>query len=146
MSKLTTMAAAVAVAALAAPIHLAGAASTGVPACTDVDADVDTDVDAAVEADDTERNVRDRDDATRTPMDQGSSEGDMRITTEIRKALMADDDLSMNAKNVKVITVDNVVTLRGPVDSAQERDQIAALARKTPGVARVDNQLEVDVD
>jgi osmotically-inducible protein OsmY len=142
MSKLTTMAAAVAVAALAAPIHLAGAASTGVPACTDVDADVD----AAVEADDTERNVRDRDDATRTPMDQGSSEGDMRITTEIRKALMADDDLSMNAKNVKVITVDNVVTLRGPVDSAQERDQIAALARKTPGVARVDNQLEVDVD
>jgi osmotically-inducible protein OsmY len=141
MPKTKSVATALMVASLALPLHHAGASPAIRPnsgSCADAD--------GPTEADDTAKNVRDRNDATLTPLDQGGSEGDMRITTEIRKALVDDDALSTNAKNVKVITVDSVVTLRGPVETAQERVAIAAIAQKTPGVTRVDNQLEVDAD
>ena len=101
----------------------------------------------AGDADNSERNVRDRnDDATLTPMDQGGSEQDRTITQQIRKAVVANDNLSTNAHNVKIITVDAVVTLRGPVKSAEEQATIVSLAQKTNGVKRVDNQLEVERD
>jgi osmotically-inducible protein OsmY len=96
------------------------------------------------DADNTARNVRDRDDRTATPMDQGGSEGDRTITAEIRKQITDNDALSMNAKNVKVITQDGVVTLRGPVKDAQEKTTVAGIARKATGVKRVDDQLEVE--
>jgi len=98
----------------------------------------------AADADNTGRNVRDREDTKLTPMDQGDSEGDRTITQEIRKAVMADKGLSSNAHNVKIITVDAVVTLRGPVKSIDEKATIVALAQKTDGVKRVDDQLEVE--
>jgi hyperosmotically inducible periplasmic protein len=98
----------------------------------------------AADADNSGRNTRDRGDATLTPMDQGGSEGDRTITQQIRKALVADKALSTNAHNVKIITVDSVVTLRGPVKSPAEKATIADVARKTGGVKRVDNQLEVE--
>src|SRR5262249_28439818 len=99
---------------------------------------------AAADADNTERNVRDRGDQTLTPMDQGGSESDRTITQEIRKAVVAKDDFSTNAKNVKIITVGGVVTLRGPVKSAAEKTTIASIAQKTNGVKRVDDQIEVE--
>lgn len=98
---------------------------------------------AATEPDNTGRNVRDRDDAAVTPGDQGSSDTDLKITQEIRRALTDSDELSTNAKNVKIITLDRVVTLRGPVESQAERDAIAKVAQATSGVQSVDNQLEV---
>ncbi len=100
--------------------------------------------DQPADADDTERNVRDRNDATLTPMDQGGSEADRTITQNIRKTIVGNDDMSTNAKNVKIITVDGVVTLRGPVKTAAEKTSIASLAQKTAGVKRVDDQLEVE--
>jgi osmotically-inducible protein OsmY len=45
---------------------------------------------------------------------------------------------------VKIITTDGVVTLRGPVKSAQEKTAVAAAARRAPGVKRVDDQLEIE--
>jgi len=96
------------------------------------------------DADNTAKNVRDRDDRTATPMDQGGSEGDRTITAEIRKQITDNDALSMNAKNVKVITQDGVVTLRGPVKSTEEKTTVAGIARKAAGVKRVDDQLEVE--
>jgi osmotically-inducible protein OsmY len=99
--------------------------------------------DAATEPDNTGRNVRDRNDATQTPGDQGSSATDIKITQEIRRALTDSERLSTNGKNVKIITLDRVVTLRGPVDSQAERDAIVKVAKATDGVQRVDNQLEV---
>jgi len=96
------------------------------------------------DADDTGRNVRDRDSKTVTPMDQGSSEGDRTITQEIRKQVVDHDELSTNAKNVKIVTIDGVVTLRGPVKSPQEKTTIASIARKAQGVKRVDDQIEVE--
>ena len=55
---------------------------------------------------------------------------------------MDDDSLSFTAKNVKIITQDGKVTLRGPVKSAQERSAIGVAAKKF-AAGRVDNQLEV---
>jgi osmotically-inducible protein OsmY len=96
------------------------------------------------DADNTARNVRDRDHGTVTPMDQGASEGDRSITRDIRQALTADDELSTNAKNVKIVTQDGIVTLRGPVKNAREKTTIAGIARRAAGVKRVDDQLEVE--
>lgn len=96
-------------------------------------------------ADNTARNVRDRNDATPTPMDQGGSEADRTITQTIRQLVVGNDTMSSNAKNVKIITQNGVVTLRGPVDSDAEKTFIASTARGVNGVVNVDDQLEVTV-
>jgi hyperosmotically inducible periplasmic protein len=98
----------------------------------------------ATAPDDTGKNVRDRGDKTLTPMDQGGSAGDRELTATIRKAIVGDGSLSTNAHNVKIITVDGVVTLRGPVKTPSEKAAVATTAEKTKGVKRVDNQLEVE--
>jgi hyperosmotically inducible protein len=98
---------------------------------------------AAVEADNSGRNVRDRDDATKTSGDQSESEADRTISQNIRRAIVADDSVSTNGKNVKIITVDGTVTLRGPVKSEKEKTNIGAKAQQVAGVKRVDNQLEI---
>jgi osmotically-inducible protein OsmY len=56
---------------------------------------------------------------------------------------MADKALSMDAKNVKIITVNGVVTLRGPVNSVKEKSTIEAKAQNIAGATNVDSQLEV---
>jgi osmotically-inducible protein OsmY len=98
--------------------------------------------DHSMNADNTKTNDRDRHGAL-TPMDQGNSGSETKITATIRKGIMADSTLSFTAKNVKVITVGSKVTLRGPVNSDPEKASIAALAKQTAGVSEVDNQLEV---
>jgi len=98
---------------------------------------------AAVEPDNTGRNVRDRNDATKTAEDQSENEADRTITQNIRKAINSDDSLSTNAKNVKIITNDGTVTLRGPVKNEQEKTAIEAKAKQVAGVKNVDNQLEI---
>jgi osmotically-inducible protein OsmY len=65
------------------------------------------------------------------------------VTQQIRRAVVGDDSLSTMAKNVKIITTDGVVTLRGPVQSSHERAAIEAKARQFAGINQVDNQLEV---
>jgi len=97
----------------------------------------------AVEPDNTGRNVRDRSGDTKTPGDQSENEADRTITQNIRQAITADDSLSTNAKNVKIITNDGTVTLRGPVKSEKEKAEIEAKAKQVAGVKKVDNQLEV---
>jgi hypothetical protein len=77
-----------------------------------------------------------------TPLDQGNGREDLRITQEIRRAVIGDDSLSFTAKNVKIITVNGKVTLRGPVDNESERKSLEAAARRVAGV-NVDSQLEV---
>ncbi|MGH8591497.1 MAG: BON domain-containing protein [Gammaproteobacteria bacterium] len=79
-----------------------------------------------------------------TPEEQGGEPADLEITAAIRRAIVKDDSLSLNAHNVKIITRDGTVTLRGPVDNHAERTTIGQLAEKTVGVKRVDNQLEIN--
>jgi hyperosmotically inducible periplasmic protein len=98
---------------------------------------------AAVAADNSGNNVRDRNDATKTSGDQSESEADRTISQNIRRAITADDSISTNGKNVKIITADGAVTLRGPVKSENEKTNIGAKAQQIAGVKRVDNQLEI---
>lgn len=98
-----------------------------------------------VAADNTGRNVRDRG-PTETPGNQSENEIDRTITQKIRQAVMDDDSLSTNAKNAKIITINEVVTLRGAVNNERERNIIAQKARAISGVKHVDNQLEVIQD
>lgn len=98
---------------------------------------------AMSDADNTDRNARDRNDRTLTPMDQGNSQADTTITASIRKEINAAKNISTNGKNVKIITKDGKVTLRGPVNSAEEKRLIGEIANRIARAANVDNQLEV---
>ena len=100
---------------------------------------------STVEPDNTARNVHDRDNRTLTPMNQGNSQADIDTTAQIRKEIIAADGMSTNAKNVKIITMDGHVTLRGPVNSADEKSQIGDIANRIAQAANVDNQLEVQI-
>ena len=88
-------------------------------------------------------NARDRDTNNLTPGDQGNSSADIALTQKIRKQLVMDTDYSMTAKNIKIITLNGKVTLRGPVNSDNEKSGIQTLAENIAGTGNVDNQLEV---
>jgi hyperosmotically inducible protein len=74
---------------------------------------------------------------------QAEKESDRTITQQIRQLVFKEDDLSRDAKNVRIVTVDGVVTLRGPVQTEAERAEIDSVAKRIDGVKRVDNQLEI---
>jgi hyperosmotically inducible protein len=93
-------------------------------------------------ADNTGINTRDRDDAAVTPIDQNENQQDIDVTAGIRKRIM-DANLSVNASNVKIMTQDGNVTLRGPVNSEDEKNQIERLAKEQPGAKNVANELEI---
>ena len=95
------------------------------------------------EPDNTATNERDRSGETKTSGDQSNSSADLKITQAIRRALMKDSELSTTAKNIKIITDNGQVTLRGPVKNAQEKAKIDQLARSAAGGAKIDDQLDV---
>src|SRR2546430_11777596 len=70
-----------------------------------------------VKPDNTAKNERDRSSGTKTSGDQSNSSPDLKITQAIRRALIKDRELSTTAKNIKVVTANGQVTLRGPVKS-----------------------------
>src|SRR5204862_425650 len=82
--------------------------------------------------DNTAINERDRGE-TKTSGDQSNSPADLKTTQAIRQALMKDGELSTTAKNIKVITANGHVTLRGPVKTAQEKAKIGQLAKSAAG-------------
>jgi len=98
---------------------------------------------ATHEADNSGRNVRDRNNATLTPGDQSKSKSDRDLTQKIRRAITSGTNhFSMDARNVKIITQNGKVTLRGPVKTEEEKSNIEAIA-KAQGGGEVDDQLEV---
>jgi osmotically-inducible protein OsmY len=102
----------------------------------------ETDPPAATAPDNTAVNVRDRDEAAKTPINQNENQPDVDLTAAIRKRVV-DTELSVNAQNVKIITQDGKVTLRGPVDSAEEKKQVEEIAKAIAGAGNVDSQLEL---
>ena len=78
-----------------------------------------------------------------TAADQSNAPHDLKITAAIRRRLVQDTRLSVDAQNVKVITCDGKVFLRGPVDSAREKKIVWRHAARVAGRLRVDNQLTV---
>ena len=98
---------------------------------------------ANTDADNTARNA-DVNTPTETPTAQSESGPDIEISAAIRKAVVDDKALSVNAHNVKIMTSGGVVTLRGPVKSDAEKQTIEAKAKQVAGVTNVNNLLEVE--
>jgi hyperosmotically inducible protein len=94
-------------------------------------------------ADNTKTNQRDNDKNSPTADQQKMNPQDRAITQKIRAAIHDDKSLSTYAHNVKIISQDGKVTLRGPVRSQDEKANIAAKALIVAGDGNVDNQLEV---
>ena len=94
-------------------------------------------------ADNTKMNERDRNANEPTADRQKDNRSDREITQQVRKAIVKDKSLSTYAHNVKVITQNGMVTLKGPVRSEEEKKAIEAKAAEVAGQDKVTNQLDV---
>ena len=93
--------------------------------------------------DNTRTNQRDQDTTAPTADQQKINPADREITKKIRMALHSDKTLSTYAHNIKIITQDGKVTLKGPVRSDDERTAIVAKAAAVAGEGNVTDRLEV---
>ena len=89
-------------------------------------------------------NVRDRDAGAMTAGQQSNRTSDVKLTRQIRRAVEKDNTLSTVAHNVKIVSMNGMVTLRGPVKTEQEKAAIGSKAQMFAGRHNVDNQLEVE--
>ncbi|MDO9583544.1 MAG: BON domain-containing protein [Desulfomicrobium sp.] len=78
-----------------------------------------------------------------TAEQQGESKLDLELTQKIRQAVVKNKDLSMNAHNVKIITIDGVVTLKGPVASEQEKKAVEELAAQVAGESNIKSDITI---
>ena len=74
--------------------------------------------------DNTGRNVRDRNESRTTADDQKLGGKELDVLARIRREIVANEALSTNAQNVKIVVEEGKVILRGPVKSAQEKNWI----------------------
>jgi osmotically-inducible protein OsmY len=94
-------------------------------------------------ADNTKVNQHDKSGAQPTADQAKNNANDREIMQKIRKAVMDDKSLSSYAHNVKIISQDGKVTLRGPVRSAEEKQNIEQKATDIAGVGNVTNELTI---
>jgi osmotically-inducible protein OsmY len=100
--------------------------------------------DSQPKPDNTSVNKRDRDPAEATADQQKMNPADRALTAKIRKSIMADKSLSTYAHNVKIISQNGTVTLKGPVRSDDELKTIVSKATDEAGSSdKVVNQLAV---
>jgi hyperosmotically inducible protein len=93
--------------------------------------------------DNTKVNERDRNTAEPTADQQKENRSDRDITRDIRRSITADKSLSTYAHNVKIISQNGMVTLKGPVRSEEEKSAIESKAADIAGKDKVTSQLEV---
>jgi hyperosmotically inducible protein len=97
----------------------------------------------AQEADNTKKNLpTEHRDANRADQ-QSNAAQDVELTKKIRQSLTQDKSLSTYAHNVKIITRDGVVHLKGPVRSQEEKDAVGAKAGAIAGNEHVKNDLVI---
>jgi osmotically-inducible protein OsmY len=101
---------------------------------------------ASPAADNTKVNARDRNASESTADQQKDNRSDREITRQIRQAIMKDKALSSYAHNVKVITQNGMVTLKGPVRSETEKKAVEAKAAEVADENKVTSQLDVQQD
>jgi osmotically-inducible protein OsmY len=81
---------------------------------------------------------------TATSADHGQGESEADISAGVRRSILADKSLSAVAKNVRVTTMGNQVTLRGTVNTNEQKKAIERIARASDGVRDVTNLLQVN--
>ena len=80
---------------------------------------------------------------TSTADAQKNDSTDIALTQQIRKSVMADKSLSTYAHNVKIVTVNGVVTLTGVVRDSHEKDVVAMKAQAIAGKGNVTDDLTI---
>jgi hyperosmotically inducible periplasmic protein len=98
---------------------------------------------AQTQPDNTKVNKEDRSSGAVTADQQKDNHDDRYLTQQIRKAVMGDKSLSTYAHNVKIISQQGQVTLKGPVRSEDEKKSIMAKAEQIAGPGKVTNELSV---
>jgi hyperosmotically inducible protein len=98
---------------------------------------------APTEPDNTKVNERDKDSSQPTADQQKENPSDRDITRQIRQSVMKDKSLSSYAHNVKIISQNGMVTLKGPVRSDDEKHAVEAKAADVVGQDKVSSELEV---
>jgi osmotically-inducible protein OsmY len=78
-----------------------------------------------------------------TADDQPNTNADRLTTAKIRRAIIRDKSLSTYAHNVKIITHGGRVTLKGPVKSDQEKQQVFTDAMSVVSAENISNELTV---
>ena len=96
--------------------------------------------------DNTKMNQADRSNDQPTADQQKDNPSDRELTQHVRQAIMEDKSLSTYAHNVKIISQNGIVTLKGPVRSDDERRAIEAKANEVAGKDKVVNELTVVPD
>jgi hyperosmotically inducible protein len=94
-------------------------------------------------ADNTKNNKGDQSTGAMTADKQKMNPADRDLTKKIRASLHGDSSLSTYAHNIKIISQDGKVTLKGPVRSDDEKSAIEAKATEVAGAGNVTNQLTV---
>jgi len=98
---------------------------------------------ASPAADNSKVNQRDQSKNEPTADQQKANRTDQDITRQIRQSIMADKSLSTYAHNVKIITQNGQVTLKGPVRSEDEKQAIASKATAVAGENKVTDDLSI---
>jgi hyperosmotically inducible protein len=100
--------------------------------------------DASTPADNTKVNKRDRSAGEVTADQQKMNARDRELTRKIRRSIIADKSLSTYAHNIKIISQNGAVTLKGPVKSDDEKKAVMAKAVAVAGNAdKVTDQISV---
>ena len=99
--------------------------------------------DASPAPDNTRVNQQDRSQTEPTADQQKDNRSDRDITQQIRRSIMKDKSLSSYAHNVKIITQDGQVTLKGPVRSEDDKKAIEAKATEVAGDGKVTSELNI---
>jgi osmotically-inducible protein OsmY len=94
-------------------------------------------------ADNTKVNQRDHNSNAPTADQPKNNQSDVELARQVRKSLVNDKSLSTNAHNVKVIVQGGMVTLKGPVNSAEEKQAVEAKASEVAGTDKVSSELQV---
>jgi osmotically-inducible protein OsmY len=99
---------------------------------------------SGVKPDNTKVNQQDRDANQPTADRQKNNASDLDLTKNIRRSIIEDKSLSTYAHNVKVISQNGIVTLKGPVKSDAEKSAIVSKAVSVAGGAdKVVDQMSV---
>ncbi len=126
----------------------AGCYQSSVPISQPVSPDVTANkpelpIDAADRVDNPEVTQQDGDQKSKAPINQNLNVADAEITAKIWQRLR-NSDLSTDAHNCKINVEDGYVTLRGRVQSDDEKNQIEKIAIEAAGAEKVNNQLEIE--
>jgi hyperosmotically inducible protein len=97
----------------------------------------------AQQPDNSKNNQGDGNNGAMTAQSQKENPADRAISQKIRKSIMQDKSLSTYAHNIKIVTMDGKVTLKGPVRSDDEKSAINAKAVEVAGADNVTNNLEI---